>query len=267
MLNSCAPSRKNGRFSGKARLEGGQVDFRRIGFDLAEVRVDRGFERQVRAEAHLDVGADAALQVRAVVERVAAIAIAVDGRSAGDVRQRLDAARRDDAVDAADVAEARRPGAHGARNQDPVVGFVERRPEAIQVEAPGLVGARVEAQLRERNPQLGGPLIARHVGLGAPHRVEPGVEGVLLIARVIAIDAHAGGGHAEDDGGAAIEEGVERDQDVLGLIGAVAAAERRLDAAVACCASARRHTARHRRRRAALPSHRSARRPRSAPSG
>jgi hypothetical protein len=106
MLNSCAPSTKNGPLLRKTRLEGGQVHFGRIGFDLAEVRVQRRFERQVRAQPHLDVGADASLEVLAVVERVAGIAIAADGRSAGDIRRRLDAARRDDTVDAADIAEA-----------------------------------------------------------------------------------------------------------------------------------------------------------------
>ena len=78
---------------------------------------------------------------------------------------------------------------------------------------------------------------------------------------MIAIDAHAGGGDAEDDRGAAIEKGVERDQDVLGLIDVVAASERRLDAAV---------LAEHPRAdvqrvvvvgEAARPSHRSARAP------
>ena len=68
---------------------------------------------------------------------------------------------------------------------------------------------------------------------GAPHRIEAGVERLLVIAGVITVDAHAGGGHAKDDGGAAIEERVERDEDVLDLIGAVAPPERRLDAAVA----------------------------------
>ena len=234
MLNSCAPSRKNGRFSGK-RVSNA-VRFTSAGSASTWPKSGLIAVSSVRfgPSPILTSAPTRPSQVLAVVERIAEIAIAVDGRSAGDVRQRLDAARRNDAVDAADITEARRPGAHGARNQDPVVGFVQRRPEAIEVQAPGLLGSRVEAQLRERNPQLGGPLIARDVRFGAPHRVEAGVERILLVARVIAIDADAGRGHAEDDGGAAIEEGVERDEDVLGLIDVVAAAERRLDAAVAC---------------------------------
>ena len=156
---------------GEARLERRQVHFGGIGFDLAEVGIERGFEREVRAEPHLDVGADASLDVLAIIERVAGITIAVDGGAAGDIWRRLDTARRDDAVDPADVAEARRPRAHGARNQDPVIGFVERRPEAIEIQAPHAVGLGVESQLRKRNPQLRGPPIARHMRFGSPHRV------------------------------------------------------------------------------------------------
>ena len=46
----------------EARLERRQVDLGGIGFDLAEVRIDRGLEREVRTKTHLDVGADAALR-------------------------------------------------------------------------------------------------------------------------------------------------------------------------------------------------------------
>ena len=98
MLKSCAPSGKNGRFSAKARLERGQVDFRGIGLDLAEVGVHGGVERQVGPEAHLHVGADAARSDSAVVERVARIAVPFTVDAPRHVGQQLDPPRRPDAA-------------------------------------------------------------------------------------------------------------------------------------------------------------------------
>ena len=88
---------------------------------------------------------------------------------------------------------------------------------------------RIEAQLRERNPDLGRPPVAVDRGARHPHQVEAGVEGLLTVGAVIAIQPHAGRGHAQHHRGSAIQEGVERNQDVLGLIGVVATAQRRLN--------------------------------------
>ena len=71
--------------------------------------------------------------------------------------------------------------------------------------------------------------------VSAPHTGSKPASNVSSLSRgVIAIDAHARRGDAEHDRGAAIEERVERDQDVLGLVAVVAAAERRLDARRPC---------------------------------
>ena len=150
-------------------------------------------------------------------------------RAAGDVRQQLDPPRRHDAGDAAQVAEARRPGALGARHDHPVVLFVERRTEALDVQAPDLLGLALKRSCENGIHISAVQPSRRCVVSRLPDRIEPGVEAVFVVARVKAIEADAGGGHAEDDGGAPIEERVERDQDVLGLVGVVAAAERRLD--------------------------------------
>ena len=58
------------------RLEGGEVHDRRVGLDLAEIRVDRGVERQIRSEPVLEVTADASTDL--VVEW-----IGPDSRSRG----------------------------------------------------------------------------------------------------------------------------------------------------------------------------------------
>ena len=77
---------------GEAGLERGQVHFGRVGFHLAEVGVDGRFEREVGPEAHLDVGAEAADQVRPVGERVAGRRLGIAGGGAGDVGRDLEAA-------------------------------------------------------------------------------------------------------------------------------------------------------------------------------
>ena len=50
-----------------------------------------------------------------------------------------------------------------------------------------------------------------------PDGIEPGVEALLVVARVKAIEADTGGGHAKCDGCPSVEECVEPDPDVLGL--------------------------------------------------
>jgi len=69
------------------RLEHGEVHLGGIGFDLAEIRVDRRFERHVGSEPQFHVRPDSLTQIPAIVEGVSGIAAAVDGRGARDVRQ------------------------------------------------------------------------------------------------------------------------------------------------------------------------------------
>ena len=64
-----------------------------------------------------DVGDDLHVAVRVHAERPAAV--------------------NDVVVEHAQVAEPRGPGPHGARDQHPGVLLVQRRPEALDVEAPG----------------------------------------------------------------------------------------------------------------------------------
>ncbi len=168
----------------------------------------------------------------AVVEWIAPVAIAVHRRPAGDIGKRLDSPRRRDTGNAAELTEPRGPRAHRARDQDPVVLLVERRTEAKQIEAPGLIRARIETQLRKRNPELCGPLIHAGDRFRAPHRIKTAVERILVVGGVIPIDTNASGSHAKDGCRAAIHERVERHEDVFGLVDVVAAAQRRLDAAV-----------------------------------
>ena len=81
----------------------------------------------------------------------------------------------------------------------------------------------------ERDPDLRRPAVDFLARRRPPHQVEGQVEGLLGVGGMHAIDADPRRAHAEDDRGAAIQERVERDQDVLGLGDVVAPAERRLD--------------------------------------
>ena len=78
-------------------------------------------------------------------------------------------------------------------------------------------------------PQLGRPAVGIDRGARPPHEVVAGVEGLLGIGGVIAIEADAGRRDPEDDRSAAVEEGIERDEDMFGLVGNVTPAERGLD--------------------------------------
>ena len=132
-------------------------------------------------------------------------------------------------VDAVQIAEQRRPAFVGAPDGRPEHLFVERRDPAAHVEAPDLRRALVEAQLRERDPQLRGPAPLVHRRLCLPDRVERVVVVEVVVAGVVVVQARAAGGHAEGRSRAPVEIGVERHQEVLGLLDVVAAAERRLD--------------------------------------
>ena len=102
-----------------------QVHFGGIGLDLAKVRVEGGFERQVRPQPELHIRAHPARQIPAIVERVGQVAGAIDGGAACYIGKQLDAPRRPDAFDATQVAEARDKNAFGAGHHHPVALLTE----------------------------------------------------------------------------------------------------------------------------------------------
>src|SRR5690606_28550430 len=62
-------------------LEGGEVDHRRVGLHLAEVRVDRGVERELPAEPESHVGPHARALVTSGAERVSLLGSSAEDRA------------------------------------------------------------------------------------------------------------------------------------------------------------------------------------------
>ena len=91
------------------RFERREVHFGGIRFHLAEVRIDRRFERQVRADADLRIEADPPVNIRAIGERIPRLRVAEQVRRARHVWQHFDAPARPDAADAMQVAKPRGP--------------------------------------------------------------------------------------------------------------------------------------------------------------
>ena len=143
----------------------------------------------------------------------------VDVSSQG-VRLDLEGAAGRRAVDAGEAAverdavQAERP-AHRCRQRGEVVPLVAAANRAADLEAPGLVGAAVEAQRLERDDHLHRPAAGEAAGADVPHRVPVAVGLTLVDDRVVGERAERAG--VEHEAAAPVVEGVEADADVVVL--------------------------------------------------
>src|SRR5262245_31545418 len=128
-----------------------------------------------------------------------------------------------------EITKARGPNTLGARYRYPIVHFVQSRSKALKVQAPNLFVLIVKAQLRKRNPKLGGPGLLLDARPGLPYRIEAFVEGGLIVLRVEAVDAHPAGCDTERVRGPAIVKSVQMHQQILRLLDRVPATQRRLN--------------------------------------
>ena len=87
-------------------LRSREIDHRRIRLHLSEVRVDRGIQREVGTDAHLDIASHPTLEIAPVVERIGRVWIARDGGSPGEVGKELDAPGVIDRGDPPQLTEA-----------------------------------------------------------------------------------------------------------------------------------------------------------------
>ena len=90
--------------------------------------------------------------------------------------------------------------------------------------------AAVESELRERNPQLGGPPLLVDAACAHPTPDRTPRRRSPRCPRDESDRCARRGRHAEDVGGAPVVKRVERDEDVLGLLDPIAPAHRCLDA-------------------------------------
>ena len=158
-------------------LVGGEVDDGGVGLDLAEVGVEGRVEREVRGQADLGVEAERARAVGAAVRLRGPGA-----RLAERVGHELHVARLLQPADPVQLAQLVHAARVLARDQLPLVLFLVASDPAPGVHAPDLLVLGTEAQLVERDAELGRPalLVVRH--LAVPDRVPGGVPLRLAVA-------------------------------------------------------------------------------------
>ena len=123
-----------------------QVHDRGIHFNLTEVGIDGGVQREVRAEPDLGVRAGARVEFGAVIERIPGGRMR-EGRAARHVRHDLAAPRRFDPLDSHEIGEAGHEAAAIARRIDDEVELVLPGDVAAEIDAPHVLALSHEAQL------------------------------------------------------------------------------------------------------------------------
>ena len=194
-------------------FEGVEVDDGRVGLDLAEVRIGRGRQGEARGHRVLQVEAHRGARIRRMRQRVAFLDV-VRLDSAHRVRHQLEALRGAAQPDAAHLRELRHEPVGVARQQRPGGDLVEARDLADDGKPHRAALVVVEAQLRERNPELRRPAfrVPRH--LHVPHRVPAVVAGPVVVVIAIALDADRV--HRELVGRSVIEVGIDDDLQPVG---------------------------------------------------
>ena len=87
----------------------------------------------------------------------------------------------------------------------------------------------VESQLRERDPELGGPPGLADLCPSLPHRIEFPVTLVFVVCRMEMVEPHTGGGDAEGVRRSPVKKRVKRHEHILSLSDVIPTAERGLD--------------------------------------
>ncbi len=144
------------------RLERGQVHDRWVGLDLSEVGVHRARQGEARRQPVPEVQTGGAGGRRRFQQRIA------PGRLSGELRQRvghhLESFGRRQHRQAGQLAERRHEPGGRPRQERPARGFLQAADLADHGKPEPRARDGREAQLRERNVELGGPSggIARH---------------------------------------------------------------------------------------------------------
>ena len=211
------------------RFERGEVDVGGIRLHLAEVRIQGPIQGEVGAEAHLDVCTGPTTGL--VVERIGRIDRSPQRQVAGRIRQQLETAGGADPRDAEQPTEMRRIARGGLGDQHPVVGFILVRYRALDLQPPDLLLLAGEPELGERYAHLCGPAQRVDPGPALPHRVEGQLGTVFRILAVVIVLANPSGRQRESVRGTAVQIGIERDDEDLGIAIGITAGHRAADRA------------------------------------
>ena len=203
-------------------LDIAEIDHRGIDFDLAEVRIRRHRERQVRPEAQPGVRSEARIDLRAVVERVE-LRMWGECRPGRRVGHQLDATRRRDALDAHQVREAGNESGAVLRRVDEVVELVLPCDVTPKVDAPDILALSHEPQLGVGDPHLRRPAGGVTGDFGFPHTVPAVV--VPLVVEQRTIVQSAGGRHAEVEPAPLVVIGIDEHLEPIRIRALIAAGE------------------------------------------
>ncbi len=179
------PLHEEGPLLGEERLHVAEVHDGGIDLHLAEVGVDGAVDGQVAAEADLEVRAHGRAHARAVVEGIARVVARELGLGRRVGRDR-DAAWRHDALEPAQLREARHEAAGLLGRVGDVVFFLGPAYVAPEVHAPGIGVLAPEAKLRVWNAHLHRPALAVHVGAPFPDAVPAVVVPVVVVEHAVA---------------------------------------------------------------------------------
>ena len=218
----CAPSTKNGRFSGKKvsksvrfTTAGSTSTWPKSGLTVASrAKLLPTLRRRSRPTLPKARGA--------VEERVARIGGPGLGAARGVGHEDERRARLHPA-DAGELGHARGEAALGLRHERQPVALVLALDVARGVDPPRLRVAGQEAQLREGDPHLRDQPCVVVVHRGVPHRVPRVVHPRVVEDDLVALDA--GRAHLEAHAGEVVAPGIEVEREAVGLGALVAARE------------------------------------------
>ena len=180
------PLEKEGPLLGKRGLECAQVDDRRVHFDLPEIRIDRCAQGQPARQAVLEIRSGGRPGVVGLVEWIQD----VPGRARelrAHVRHELDALRRGEVDQSAELSEPRDERPVLRRPRRPRVTFIAPRDIALHLDAPQPLGARdllAVPELAQRNAVFRDPAKAVNARGDFPH----GIPVQVLLAVIVHID-------------------------------------------------------------------------------
>ena len=197
-------------------LERGEVDIGRVELYLAEIRVDRGVEGEVGADAVLQVQPGPAVIGVAVVEGVAGALGLVVTTASERVREQLEPLGNRDILQRHQVREARRETALLFPDEGEQRQLVLSLDPAREAHAPHLLPRGGEPQLGERNPQLDDPPERVDGRRRLPDRI-PGIVGELAVASSQDVLLHARRVHDELERGPMIVVAVQQEAEFVAV--------------------------------------------------
>ena len=193
-------------------FESAEIHFGRIGFDLAEVRIDCRVERQIAGYGGLAVHAKATGV--GAVERIGHDGGRASRRITRQVWQELHGAGRPHPFQTAQRTESRDVAGLAWRDHDPLQVFVLVRHPAINLKSPLLFGRWGKAQLREGDPHFRRPPSGVDHSSRRPHGIKLAFATAhVLVLGVPEVGADACGRDSKPDPRPAIALRIDRDSE------------------------------------------------------